>query len=446
MFRTAVLQSKKRALALSVYFKQPELGMKDYEILSRASAFLLSVDPPRPSQEQSDDGKYSHLDKSIQEREKMLKKQDYAYDPAGGPRRQVQDLGWLEFVPSNFRPIVHCVAASHVLAPWMWKDYYPQDWLSSVRQEHCSYSLEVFDPEKPNSEALAKFALHPYAIHHPEALDLAIIHLKEEETVLRHLEGLGVEVLHLRDDDKNFEEGEAVSFEGFSITDDSPAADMESLDSLQGTSPKDDTRIFMPYTETGNLIMATTERLLAKTEVPLPEGLCGGPTLDDDGRVCGIVEGIVPRDHSDERVAGAASFIPSFRIQQFLDVAEHIMLESIVPADIFHSVVELKTTGVLGTQNMSPEDAADEYKMHVSKLREQYSKPEYDAIIGTVERERAEVIDIMEREGGELDEVIGRVRENTMRTREELLKKYGLTEGEFEDKSGEGGGSSKKDP
>lgn len=47
-------------------------------------------------------------------------------------------------------------------------------WISSV------YSLEVYDPEKPK-EALAKFALNPYPIHHPEGRDMALIHLKQEE-------------------------------------------------------------------------------------------------------------------------------------------------------------------------------------------------------------------------------------------------------------------------
>ena len=30
-------------------------------------------------------------------------------------------------------------------------------------------------------EALAKFALNPYPIHHPEGRDIALIHLKQEE-------------------------------------------------------------------------------------------------------------------------------------------------------------------------------------------------------------------------------------------------------------------------
>jgi hypothetical protein len=176
--------------------------MRDYEILSRATTFLLAVDP----KEAPSNSKYAWLEENVKEREALAHKQDYAYEPAGGPRREAKDLGWLEFCPKNFRPVVHCVAASHVIAPWKWGNYYTQEWLTKVKPEHwyvcdqcdygvvCSirwmgthfffgssvYSLEVYDPEKPQ-EALAKFALNPYPIHHPEGRDLALIHLKQEE-------------------------------------------------------------------------------------------------------------------------------------------------------------------------------------------------------------------------------------------------------------------------
>jgi hypothetical protein len=127
-------RSAVKSLALSVYFKQPDFGMKDYEILSRASAFLLAVDPPDP---QVKDGPYGHLEKNERDRKYKMHKQDHQYTPAGGPEgREIKDLGWLEFAPKEVRPTVHCVCSSHVLAPFLWKDYYPQDWLSKVKQEH----------------------------------------------------------------------------------------------------------------------------------------------------------------------------------------------------------------------------------------------------------------------------------------------------------------------
>jgi hypothetical protein len=84
---------------------------------------------------------------------------------------------------------------------------------------HCSeYSLEVVCPSNPASQPLAKFALNPYPIHHPDGLDLAVIHLKQEEDSLKLMENLGVEMLYLRDfkKDEPFI-GESLNFEGFQI-------------------------------------------------------------------------------------------------------------------------------------------------------------------------------------------------------------------------------------
>lgn len=179
-----------RTLALSVHFRQPKFGMKNYEILSRASAFLLAVDPPdvtttlsSSSSIHKDGSKstYDHLLKNEMERKEKELKRKYKYEPAGGPPREIKDLKWLEFLPKDNRPVAHVVASSHVLAPWMWKEYYPQDWISQVDLEHCAYSLDVICSSQPD-KSLAKFALNPYPIHHPESMDLSIIHLKNETT------------------------------------------------------------------------------------------------------------------------------------------------------------------------------------------------------------------------------------------------------------------------
>ena len=154
------IPTNKVSLALSVYFKQPELGMKDYEILSRATAFLLAVDPPSASSEargeenaegtnSSEESPYSsHLRENERRRQEKLYKQTHRYTPASGRRaedhtnpdgsgqRPLQDLSWLEFAPREVRPVVHVVCSSHVLSPFLWRQYYPQEWLNKVRQEH----------------------------------------------------------------------------------------------------------------------------------------------------------------------------------------------------------------------------------------------------------------------------------------------------------------------
>lgn len=430
MFRTSVLRS--RALALSVHFKHPDFGMTDYEILTRGSAFLLSVDPTEGKEETGE--KYGYLADIRAERERKLQKQDYAYDPAGGPKRRVQELSWLEYLPSTFRPLVHVVASSHVLAPWLWPDYYPQPWLKSINQEHCIYSLEVYNTNanKTNDENfVAKFSLNPFAIHYPEnELDLAIIHLKDEEGALRLMQNQGAEVLHLRDDlnhEKPFEEGDTVYFEGFEVTEEATKnlLDANGAEDMRETHSEDDTRVFVPHDDSGTLLAATTERFLAKTAIkPLPEGVCGGPTIDEDGRVCGIVEGIVPTSHENERLAGAASFVPSFRIHHFLEqYAERLMVQSIVPSEIFEKIVELKETGELGGGQFNPDKMNDDYEKVMAKLKNQYTPSEMQELQKTVKREREEILQIMETEGGDLPDIMRRVRQETLKRRNDFVQK-----------------------
>lgn len=436
----------KRSLALNVHFKHPDLGMREYEILSRATAFLLSVDPPISTDESS--SPYSHIQKSKKEREKILLKQDYSPDPAAGPQRPAKDLGWLEFCPGEFRPLAHVVAASHVLSPWLWKNYYPQPWLEHVTQRHVRYSVSVHDMdpsvEKAKSqEPLATFGLNPYPIHHPNNMDLAIVHLKSEEATLKQMESLGVEMLHVSHNERLFEKDDPVSFEGFEITEEHYEAMERMNDTIDAEkerkeqSGEDDTRVFMPYHMKGNLIFASQDRFLAATDTPLPEGVCGGPVLDTDGNVCGVVEGVVPADHEEKAMAGAASFIPYFRINEFIEYAEKIMLEQIVPRSLFEKVCELKQGKALnettapsnlqGDQTLmsSKEDGVTLEKAYgemIENIRYTHSPQQVEAIMGTVERERQEVLDMIDRDGGDLDEIIATVRAKTRERQKQILQ------------------------
>eukprot|EP00978_Attheya_sp_CCMP212_P045071 scaffold332750_cov51-Attheya_sp.AAC.1 len=410
--------AKKRSLALNVHFRQPDFGMTKYEILSRATAFLLNVDPPNdPSKtttatvaSSSSSSTYAHLEASEQERKSRKLKQEYSHEPAGGPPRHAKDLGWLEFCTAKYRPTVHCVTSSHVLAPWLWKNYYPQDWLRQVEQKHCAYSLEIFDPDQPEI-ALAKFALSPFPIHHPNGMDLAIIHLKQEETEPN------------KADDASIESSENKGPEEVSAA----------LGHKRG-EVNDDERIFFPFSENGSLIFASPERILASTERPLPEGLCGGPALDLDGDVCGVVEGIVPMNHENKSMAGAASFIPSPRIRDFLDFAEHEMLQKIVPDDVFKKVVNIKAGNELNanekememapSSSSSPQEGSEIEGLYgniVESMRKHHTVEEVDAILATVDKERKEVTEYLEKEGGDVDEAIAMVRERANKGRAKIM-------------------------
>jgi hypothetical protein len=200
----------------------------------------------------------------------------------------------------------------------------------------------------------------------------------------------GAEILHLRDPEKLFQKGETMHFEGFLVHD--PQTD-EASDDKSNSPVEEDTRIFEPYQETGTLSFHTNDRFFASTPVPLPEGLCGAPALDADGELCGIVEGIVPKDHQDQKIAGSAAFMPSFVMATFVDYVERFMVEQMMPKDIFQSVVRAKATnnlggGVfkLGNDGTPDGDGSWEeaYERQVEQLKKKYSKEEVDAILWNV--------------------------------------------------------------
>jgi len=284
--------------------------------------------------------------------------------------------------------------------------------------------------------SLGQFELNPFPIHHPNDLDLSLIHLKNEETALAKMDKLGVEILHMRDFDEAFSRGEEVSFSGFEVAEEDisshPFIDDVELESVDKTDQvlehEEDTRTFLPYNTTGSLIFSSQDRFLASTPgtKPLPQGLCGGPTIDKNNRVCGVVEGIVPLTHEDERLAGSAVFIPSLAMKLFLDWAEKNILQKVMPDDLFQRVEEFKE-GKEGKEGKSGKreinfrekdysESRDEKDVQrvvdqvMKEMRETHSPEEVTKIMSNLDRERDEVIKIMNEEGGDLDEVIERVR------------------------------------
>jgi hypothetical protein len=311
--------------------------------------------------------------------------------------------------------------------------------------------------KNPEKGALGKFALNPYPIHHPEGRDLALIHLKQEDEALKIMQNLGVEVLYLRDLDEIYEKGDEVTFDGYVVAEPNTAdsqsfeqaSDNESAmeNNSSNNDSHEDTRVFYPYQETGKLAFHTRDRFFATTPSPLPEGLCGGPVLDTNGLVCGIVEGIVPKDHSNKDIAGSAAFMPNYIMTPFLDFAERFMLQKILPKGLFQKAVMAKTTGHLGG-GIFRKDAQGRYHpagksttyeeafdRAVDQLKQNHSEEEVEAILNTIQRERREVMEIMDKEGGDMDEIAERVRQRTLQVQEMIHEEYRKAQAE----QGDGG-------
>jgi len=301
-----------------------------------------------------------------------------------------------------------------------WRNYYPQDWLKHVTADHCTYSVEVFDSIKP-LEPLAKLALNKEVFHHPEGRDIALIHFQDEAESLKLLQSLGVDTLNLREPQKMFRKGEMMFFDGFVVSE-ANAADKQNIEEAP-EQDDEDRRIFYPYTEEGTLSFHTDDRFFAATNEPLPEGLCGAPVLDDDGDMCGCVEGIVPLTHEDKRIAGNAAFMPSHVMRAFIDSVERGLLEKIMPDSLFRRVVETKETNNLSSPQMD-KSLVDAYEKTLSELKEKYTQQEIEAIEKLLEQERKEVMDIFNKEGGDLDNIAEKVRQKTLQIRAMVIDQF----------------------
>jgi hypothetical protein len=148
--------------------------------------------------------------------------------------------------------------------------------------------------------------------------------------------------------------------------------------------------------------------------------------LDTSGDLCGCVEGIVPVNHADERLAGSAAFIPSYVVAAFVDYIERGLLEKIMPPELFQMTVTAKATGSVGGigSEHGTNNYEEAYEAAVTKLRGKYSDQEVEAIMQTIQEERDQVLEILNSEGGDVQDIMQRVRAKTVAIREMVLQKY----------------------
>ena len=142
---------KKVSLSLSSWFCIPEQGMKDFEILCRASAFLIKSKNYQPTNQEE-------------------KKQ-----------------------PQSFRSKYHVISASHVVAPWRYPKYFPDDWLQFVNEKHTHYTLEL---RHDDGVFITQTELIPTSIHHASR-DLVALRVEDESIVSDLLEMFDVDTPNL---------------------------------------------------------------------------------------------------------------------------------------------------------------------------------------------------------------------------------------------------------
>lgn len=261
---------KKLSVSVSAWFCIPEQGMEEMEILSRASAFMV---------------------KSM----------------------------------NNYPNKVHLLTASHVIAPWRFPKYYPDEWLQYVNEKHTSYTIEVWHED---GKSMTKSELIPSSFHHTTR-DLAVLHFKEEATALKLFDECAIEIQDLAN--YQLTPGEPLKFHGHEVSIPN-AIEVENFNSGK------DNREPVPMVVSGHFFHGTKHQLFAKTNPVLTYGMCGGPvtvkclnnTISATGvnktisttEVCGLLEGIIPFDIAATDLRGLASFVDTTVISQFLSDIE----------------------------------------------------------------------------------------------------------------------------
>ena len=127
--------------------------------------------------------------------------------------------------------------------------------------------------------------------------------------------------------------------------------------------------------------------------------------------------------------------MPNYMMTPFIEFAERMMLQRILPKGLFQRAVTAKTTNSLGGGIFKKDEsgryqpgAGTEYEeafdRAVENLKTNHDPEEVQAILKTIERERKEVLEILDKEGGDLEEVAARVRRRTMQIREMIHAEY----------------------
>lgn len=218
---------------------------------------------------------------------------------------------------------VHLLTASHVIAPWKFPKYYPDEWLQYVTEKHTQYTIEV---RHENGMLMAKAELTPSSFHH-FSRDLAVLHFKQEAAALKLLDQHGIEPQELAT--CQLTQGEPLLFHGHEVS--IPSAIMEA-DSNNSDDNVQDIREPSPRVVSGHFFHGSAHQLFAKTNPVLTYGMCGGPvtmksfinTSSTTGvnktssrtEVCGLLEGIVPLNTEAIDLKGLAVFVDTAIISE----------------------------------------------------------------------------------------------------------------------------------
>ena len=276
--------------AVCARFMLPEQGMTHYDVLSRASALSLDL-------------------------QSIARKANASLQPE--EQLPDDDVRLMSLV--GYHPIV---TSLHVVRPFLFPKYYPEEWLQFIRPENIRVTLEFRDND--TGELVEEFPLLPQVVAHPTR-DLALMVADLDAITGRQQEHIdmaaGLERLEFLEAVEKFsfveaqecKRGDRLLFGGH----------------LLNTEPHEDDCLPQPSIITGEVVSVLpqpTDIVLASTEFVLQPGMCGGPCINKDGLCVGMIEGVVqnsgaePNANTDIR-DGLAAILPGTVVEELvLDV------------------------------------------------------------------------------------------------------------------------------
>jgi hypothetical protein len=256
---------KKMTFSISTWFCLPEQGMMDMEILCRSSAFAVK----------------SASDK----------------------------------FPSN----LHFITTSHNIAPWRFRNHYPEEWLQMINEKNTFYTIEA---RQPDGNFMSQSELLPSSFHH-RSRDLAVLHLERNHDELFDKLELFPHILS----DRILKTGDVLTFDGFNVS--------ERMETSEYGGADFDSRRPVPAIVSGTFVSESMFRRYAKSAAPLSLSMSGAPVLckpikpieaksgrsaasigGDRLEVCGMMENMIPGDWEEESLRGLAAFVDADTIAE----------------------------------------------------------------------------------------------------------------------------------
>ena len=292
---------KKLTVSISTWFCLPEQGMKDMEILSRATAFIVKSSS------------------------------------------------------SSYKNRLHVLTASHNVAPWKFPKMYPEEWLQFIDEKNTHYTIEV---RHPDGIFMTQSELLPVSYHH-SSRDLAVLHLEKDADGVSLFDHLGCDYFGLSIDQP--EQGDSLLFEGHSIVAANGTSSSSNFDRGDEEVPTDgtgnaqqDVRLPVPTIIPGTFVSQNMFQQYAQSVHQINHGMSGGPVTfkksggaesrgnvkgtsrirtavsvpgtiststaaavsSSNGDVCGLLESVVPQDSKDVALRGMVCYVDSLTIKE----------------------------------------------------------------------------------------------------------------------------------